>query len=81
MTAIFDNVAFESEINGCKVKIKEHTVDEAQVFHVLFEDGRKPLIVSKVSTATGKMWMSIPQGRQKEALLIGEKIKEYFKKK
>jgi len=79
MAALFDNVEFESEIDGCKIKIREHTVNEAQIFHVVFEDGRNPLVVSNVSTASGKMWMSIPQGRQKEALAIGEKIKAYFK--
>jgi hypothetical protein len=39
------------------------------------------LNVIRASTVNGKMWMSVPQGRLKEAELAGQQISEYFKNK
>ena len=73
--------SFEIIVEGCKLRVKEHEVGAAQVFHIIFSDGRKPLAITKAKTAAGEMWMSVPQGRQQEAMQIGEVITEYFKKR
>lgn len=76
---LFESASFESELEGVKLRIEEHFIGETKVFRVAFSDARSPLTVSKTNTASGKMWMSIPQGRQKEAEKIGEIITEHFK--
>ena len=78
---LFENESFESELEGVKLRIEEHSIGETKVFRIAFSDARNPLTVSKTSTANGKMWMSIPQGRQREAEKIGELITEHFKTK
>ncbi|CAG5067942.1 hypothetical protein DYBT9623_00670 [Dyadobacter sp. CECT 9623] len=71
---------FEIEFEGMQLKIKIHTMIERKVFEVVFPDGRKNLMISRSTVFDGsKVWMSIPEGRQKEALSIGAKIVEYFK--
>lgn len=78
---LFENASFESELEGVKLRIEEHSIGETKVFRVTFFDARNPLTISKTNTANGKMWMSIPQGRQREAEKIGEIITEHFKTK
>jgi len=51
------------------------------VFQLIFPDGRKPLIIARSKVFSGnKVWMSIPEGRQSEAIPIGAKIVEHFRK-
>jgi len=78
---LFENESFESELEGVKLRIEEHSIGETKVFRVAFSDARNPLTVSKMNTPSGKMWMSLPQGRQREAEKIGEIITEHFKTK
>ncbi len=72
---------FEIEIEDCKMMVKEHEMGATTVFHIVFSDDRKPLVITKAKTASGQMWMSIPQGRQEEAMQVGKKITEYFKRR
>jgi len=72
---------FEIEVEGCKMMVKEHEMGATTVFHIVFSDDRNPLVVTKAKTVSGQMWMSIPQGRQEEAMQVGEKIAEYFKRR
>ena len=77
----FEGESFESELEGVKLRIEEHLIGETKVFRVAFADARNPLSVSKMTTVNGKVWVSIPQGRQKEAEKIGQLITEHFKNK
>ncbi|MCX2429884.1 hypothetical protein [Pedobacter sp. GR22-10] len=78
---LFENEHFQVDLNGLILQIKEHDVGNQQVFHISFPDQRNPLVIHKASTVKGKVWMSIPQGRQKEAEEIGDLITAYFKTK
>lgn len=63
----------------CSMEVRRHCIKEQVIFHVTFEDGRAPLILTR---ATGhdqsKFWTSVPQGRQKEATAIGPLIAEFI---
>ncbi|KQS33987.1 hypothetical protein [Dyadobacter sp. Leaf189] len=72
---------FELDFEGMILQIKVHTISNRKVFEIKFPDGRKNLMISRSKVIDGrKVWMSIPEGRQPEALPIGAKIVEYFKK-
>ncbi|MCE7061238.1 hypothetical protein [Dyadobacter sp. CY343] len=71
---------FELEYGDMLLKIKIHTMVDRKVFEIAFPDGRKNLMISRSKVFDGKkVWMSIPEGRQQEAIPIGAKIVEYFK--
>ncbi|MCF2498377.1 hypothetical protein [Dyadobacter chenhuakuii] len=70
---------FQLEWGTMKLDIKIHTKSERKVFEVIFADGRPRLFMSRSVIASGeKVWMSIPEGRQIEALPIGKLIVKYF---
>jgi hypothetical protein len=71
---------FEIEFEGKKLQVHIHTMRERKVFEIMFPDDRKNLMISRSVLYNGKkIWMSIPEGRQEEAIPIGAKIVEYFK--
>jgi len=72
---------FKILVEGITAVVTEHNVGDQQLFRVEFGDGRNPLNVIRASTVNGRMWMSMPQGRQKEAEVVGNLISEYFKNK
>ena len=76
---LFASENFEAEFQGIAIKVTEHTLGEQQIFRIEFSDERKPLVVTKAKTVVGNSWMSVPQGRQKEATEIGFLIEEHFK--
>lgn len=78
---LFENQNFSVSDGDLSLQVTEHSIGDQQVFHVVFGDGRKPIVVSRAFTATGKLWTSIPQGRQKEAERVGALISQYFKNK
>lgn len=78
---IFENENFEIELGGIRLIIQEHTVSGMQVFRINFSENRLPLTITRISSSIGKTWVSIPQGRQKEAEEIGAQIVEHFLKK
>ncbi|MCE6988146.1 hypothetical protein [Dyadobacter sp. CY323] len=70
---------FQMDWGEMKLDVKIHTTNERKVFEVAFPDGRPRLFMSRSVIASGqKIWMSIPEGRQKEALPIGKVIVNYF---
>jgi hypothetical protein len=76
---LFQADDFEVEFEGMKVAIKVMDLAGRTVFQLTFPDGRKPLIISRSKVFDGqKVWMSIPEGRQSEAIPIGAKIVEHF---
>ena len=74
---LFNNESFVSEFEGISVYIQEHT---RGVFRIDFADERNPLTITRIFTVNGPVWISIPQGRKREALLIGEIIEDHFKR-
>lgn len=76
---------FDLQIDDLKLQVTSYIINDAEVFRLLFSDGRPPLVItmtfvgSKISRHN--FWTSIPAGRQKEAALFGKKIDEYFKNK
>lgn len=77
---IFQADDFEVEFEGMMVAIKVMDMAGRTVFKLDFPDGRKSLMISRSRVFDGsKVWMSIPEGRQPEAIPIGAKIVEHFK--
>ncbi len=73
---------FELLIKGETVKISEHYVGENQIFRVVYDNSKLPLIITKTNSyQPGKFWTSLPEGRQSEAEEIGVLITEYFRRK
>jgi len=77
--ALFFENMFEIEVQGLKIAVYEHVVNDQQVFRLSFADNRKPLVVARVKTWNGDTWTSIPQGRQKEAEEFGKEISKHLK--
>ncbi|GLU56392.1 hypothetical protein Dfri01_58530 [Dyadobacter frigoris] len=78
---LFDNESFETQFEDIGIIIQEHTLGVSKVFRIAFADKRNPLTITKISTSNGKVWTSIPQGRSREAVLIGAIIEDHFKNK
>ena len=77
---LFEADDFEVEFEGNMVAISVMEMAGRTVFRLVFSDGRPPLIISRSKVFDGrKVWMSIPEGRQTEAVPIGAKIVEHFK--
>ncbi|MFS4474572.1 hypothetical protein [Chryseobacterium sp. T20] len=79
MGSLFENNKFEIEVQGVKIAVIEHTVHDQQVFRLVFNDSRSPLVISRAKTWNGEIWTSIPQGRQKEAEFYGQEISKHLK--
>lgn len=79
MGNIFGNKNFEVHLRGLVITVTEHTVKDQQVFRLVFDDNRAPLILSRAKTWNGEIWTSIPQGRQKEAEEFGKEISKHLK--
>ncbi|MNH45331.1 hypothetical protein D3C79_1077380 [compost metagenome] len=62
-----------------KIVVSEHTVNDQQIFRLMFSDDRLPLVITRISSVSGNLWTSIPQGRQKEAELFGKEISKHLK--
>ena len=73
---------FHIELDGTRIKVSEHELAGKRVFHALFSDSRKPLVMAVgLGLRDQKFWTSIPQGRQAEAEQIGKLIAEYIRAK
>lgn len=79
MANLFENKMFEVEVGGFKIKVIELTLNDEQIFRLIFDDGKAPLVITKAATWSGAIWTSIPQGRQTEAELYGNEIGKYLK--
>ncbi|GLU57424.1 hypothetical protein Dfri01_68850 [Dyadobacter frigoris] len=76
---LFQADDFQVEFENITVSVKVMEMASRTVFQLNFPDGRKPLIISRAKAFDGhKVWMSIPEGRQAEAIPIGAKIVEHF---
>jgi hypothetical protein len=76
---------FELQIDNLKLQVTSHIINDAEVFRLVFSDGRPPLVITETficsKISRHDFWTSIPRGRQKEAAFFGKKIDEHFKKK
>ena len=73
---------FQIIYKGQLATVKEHSLKQKRVFHILFTDKRKPLIITvALDRQDVKFWTSIPEGRQKEAEEIGKLIAAYIRSK
>ncbi|WP_431293395.1 hypothetical protein [Pedobacter sp. P26] len=73
---------FELLYGELNLQVVEHEVARKRVFHVNFQNGSKPLVITvAVGTNDKKFWTSIPEGRQKEATEIGKLIADHIRSK
>ena len=76
---------FELEIDSLKLQVTSYIINNAEVFRLVFSDGRPPLVITQTfigsKISRHDFWTSIPGGRQKEAAFFGRKIDEHFKNK
>ncbi len=79
MSNLFSLERFVWQKEGVTLKIRELEVGSETVFHIIFSDDRKPLVLTRMKSFAGSLWTSIPQGR-KEAEDIGKIIEDHFKK-
>lgn len=79
MVSLFDKNKFEIRVEGLKIAVVEHTLKEQQVYRLVFDDNRSPLVITSAKTWNGEVWTSIPQGRQSEAELFGKEISKHLK--
>lgn len=75
-----DPKEFEVELNGQTVRVSDHTIRSARVFHIVYP-GRKPdLNITIAENTEGvKFWTSLPEGRQEEAEFAGKIIASYIR--
>ena len=73
---------FHLELGGSWIKVSEHELQGKRVFHVTFNDGRKPLVLSVGIDFRGdKFWTAIPPGRSDEVNQIGKLIADHIRSK
>ncbi|HJP62605.1 MAG TPA: hypothetical protein VJ844_04145 [Mucilaginibacter sp.] len=75
-----DPAVFDVELSGRIVRVSDHTINSARVFHIVYPGKRKPLNIT-IATGEGdvKFWTSIPEGRQEEAEFAGKVIATYLR--
>ncbi len=81
MGNLLGNRKFELEVDGVKIIVTEHTVQDQQVYRLLFNDKRPSLVITMAATWHGDLWTSVPQGRQEEAEKFGKFVSEYLNRK
>jgi hypothetical protein len=73
---------FEITSGNLVMKVSEHRINNTAVFHVVFNDNRKPLNVTIATNSDGeKFWTSTPEGRQTEAERVGKLVGSYIRNK
>jgi hypothetical protein len=65
--------------NGVDILVKQHRINSADIYRVVFADKRPPLIITTAKNDHGKVfWTSVPEGRLQEAEGIARLVDEYF---
>lgn len=71
---------FELEFGGQIVRVSEHTIKSARVFHIVYPDRKPPLNITIATNRDGeKFWTSVPESRQDEAEVVGKLIAAYIR--
>ena len=66
--------------HGKEIDVKPHKAGGSMVFVIKFQDGTAPLVVTRAHGEKKPVfWTSIPEGRQKEADLIGPLIADHYR--
>ena len=81
MSNLLGNKKFEIASEGVTITVTEHTVQDQQVYRLVFGDTRVPLVFTRAATWQGNLWTSVPQGRQQEAEQFGRLIEDHIKQK
>lgn len=77
-----DSEPFILTYNNIRIRVQRHSLQGTFVYHIVFEDKRPPLVITRALTENEvKWWTSIPEGRQPEAEEIGPLIAEYIQSK
>ena len=58
------------------IHVTKHEINGHTVFRIVFEDKRKPLIITDAMAGSKAFWTSIPQGRPQEAHEIGQILEQ-----
>ncbi|WP_345947724.1 hypothetical protein ABDD95_12780 [Mucilaginibacter sp. PAMB04274] len=75
-----DPKLFELELNGQMVRVSDHTIRSARVFHIVYPSTTPPLNITIAENTDGvKFWTSVPEGRQEEAEFAGKVIAAYIR--
>jgi hypothetical protein len=75
-----DPKTFEVELNGQVVRVSDHTIKSARVFHIVYPNRKPPLNITIAENSDGvKFWTSVPEGRQEEAEFAGKVIAAYIR--
>jgi hypothetical protein len=75
-----DPKAFDIELNGQNVRVTDHAIKSARVFHLAYPNSRPPLNITIAENSDGeKFWTSLPEGRQEEAEFAGKVIAAYIR--
>lgn len=81
MSNSISNGKFVLDVDGVKIVVAEHTVQDQQVYRLVFNDKRPSLVITRAATWHGDLWTSLPQGRQEEAEKFGKLVSEYLNRK
>lgn len=73
---------FELQLNSVTMKVYELDIPKFTAYRIVFSSPRPQLIVARAKNADKQsFWTSIPEGRQKEAEVLGNLIEDYLSKK
>jgi len=73
---------FEVENNQEKLTVETINLPGQVLFKILFPDNTRPLVICRATNSNqARFWTSIPEGRQREAEVIGPLIEKYFRSK
>ena len=68
-------------LEGVDILVQAHRMGKNTIYRINYPDNRKPLVITKADRPNGKaFWTSIPEGRQKEAEIIGNLIDNHINK-
>ena len=72
--------SFDVELNGQMVRVSDHTIKSARVFHIVYPNRKPALNITIAEDIDGvKFWTSVPEGRQEEAEFAGKVIATYIR--
>lgn len=75
-----DPKAFDMELNGQVVRVSDHTIKSARVFHIVYPDRKPALNITIAENSDGvRFWTSLPEGRQEEAEFAGKAVAAYIR--
>lgn len=59
------------------IRVQRHLVSNQIIYRIVFSDTRNPLVITRALTDNATHWStSIPEGRQREAKVIGPFIEK-----